>query len=72
MSEFSRSPYITIKRRGYLSEKLGITEREVGAWFDQRRYLLRSHKVQINWHGNQHHYSPVFICHFICLAVSLS
>ena len=55
--EFSRSPYITCKRRDYLSTKLGIGKQHICAWFDRRRTHLRDCEVQINWNGNVDNYN---------------
>ena len=59
MSELSRSPYITCKRRGYLSTELGMKEREVRAWFQQTRRQLCKRKAKINWQGTCNQIAPL-------------
>ena len=62
MSEFSRSPYISCKRRDYLSTKLGIGKQHICTWFYRRRFHIRDCEVQINWSGMSK-ITIIYICH---------
>ena len=73
-SEFSHRPYMTQKRRQYLSTKLGLRKHEIYVWFKHRRNHIPTLEAQINWNGNLHLYSPTYACsvfHSACFFVNL-
>ena len=51
MTQFQRSPSVTVKFQKHMEKKLGIRTSEVKNWFHYQRHKVRSLSADVTWKG---------------------